>query len=414
MQITTVFYPLIYAALFFSFSAKHWFNEIVGLNLAPLIYILFTTVILINIFAIFDYFRYFLKNLISFDGLLILTTLISIFLIDEFHIQLFSFLGTFILFRSINNYKPSHQESYLHMLQGIFLASIISLIGVLLGLIELSATSSTFLLTEVPADYPNFVLSYIGNIFKSNAIYQFSGLQYSVNYTAYMLIAGHLTLNFIRFNDGYKNIIRSLFIICLILTQAKVSYLYISSLLIFRFYNKHSLIILLLLSAGYLFMTHIAVISMQDASYEGRYIHDLVYKIDDTQFYLNLFGWLKFESFNYYLSNGPNLNDFISKINFEPHSIIFSALLLGGLPFAISITLYLSYLYIKFTSSEWAEDRVYQATFFTLILETFVWDCYDAPIFWALILLFFNKKYNNVLIKDTIKLNDRYTRSPNF
>lgn len=277
-------------------------------------------------------------------------------------------------------------------MNGILLAALLTSIGVICGLMEVLVSDTVFLVTVVPEGYPNFLLSAVKNIINGEQIYQFSGFQFSVNYTAYTLIAGFLMADLLKPPKKIEYFIKALIIISLVLSQAKVIYVFLASLFLARYFKSYFIFSFLLLSAGYLFMTHIISAPQDEILIESKYIHNLIFSLGEHNYFLNLFAWLKIEAFNFYSIYGPNLNTYILLTGFEPHSLLISLLLISGLPLAVLAFFYLVYLCYKFSKSVLKDSYVYKAVFYTLILETFVWDSYDSPIFWAIIFLFLNSK----------------------
>tara|TARA_B100001964_G_C13730973_1_gene378813 strand:- start:121 stop:492 length:372 start_codon:yes stop_codon:yes gene_type:complete len=119
-------------------------------------------------------------------------------------------------------------------------------------------------------------------------------------------------------------------------------------------------------------------------------------------FYLSIFSWLKIISLKYLLSSNiffTDLNNFFElSEGYEPHSLFFSCSFFGGLTFAFLVTLRLIKNLAKYYLPNLERDIYLSIALCVFFIESILWDSYDAPIFWLIILLgpYCNyKKINN-------------------
>jgi len=119
-------------------------------------------------------------------------------------------------------------------------------------------------------------------------------------------------------------------------------------------------------------------------------------------FYLSLFSWLKVISSQYLLSSNiffADLNNFFKlSEGYEPHSLFFSCSFFGGLFFALLVFIRLIKNLSKYFLSNHYRDINFSIVLCVFFVESFVWDSYDAPIFWLIILL--SPYFKNIINKN--------------
>lgn len=366
-------------------STKGWLQESYDLNLSLTIY--FTIFFLFFFFQeeIYLYLLHkFRANFYSLDFLIIFFLLLHIIINQSISTHALSF-GIFFIFFSAITFSNKKQNIEI-MLISLLIAGIISLGGVIVGFLEgLIGTSTKFINVE-PQNYPSPMIKVFNYIFAADWRYQISGLHISINYTAYVLIAGLAAISTLDEKRKFKKLIMIFFIFGLLLSQAKIGYLFLTFLVIKSFLsNKY--FFLILISAGYLVLTHLTINNSDNTILNSHYFRSLLFSLGDYDFYLSFFSWLKISAIQYLNSSlwfFGNYDEFINIVVADPHSFWISMILIGG-----PITTFL--ILIKFIKSEKNyrvnsknESAILFATYYSFIVESFTWDALDAPIFWII------------------------------
>ncbi|SVB54673.1 uncharacterized protein METZ01_LOCUS207527, partial [marine metagenome] len=127
-------------------------------------------------------------------------------------------------------------------------------------------------------------------------------------------------------------------------------------------------------------------------SYELGSIHykELLFSVGGIDFIQGAYGYLKVAYFfelkdNFFLP--ANLKDITQIINWAPHNLIFSLIILGGFPLAFSIFIFLvKGIYKNFRIIEERYPNYYFCGLISIITETFFWDANNSIFFWIIIL----------------------------
>jgi len=255
-------------------------------------------------------------------------------------------------------------------------------IGVLIGLFE-SMFLSSKLFYHIFDNYP-----YIGQ----KSIY--SGFGFNHNFSAYIIVVAQSFL-FLSTSELMKNLrmyLTVLFLLALLITGAKIAVLFIV-LVICNYFIEDKIkknLMNIILIALYLFASHI-VISFH-GSYELGSMHykELLFSIGGIDFILNNYGYMKAAYFielkdNFFLP--ANLKDITQTLNADPHSLIYSLIILGGFPLAFSVfILIVKGIYKNFRIIEERYPSYYFCGLISVITETFVWDANNSIFFWIIIL----------------------------
>ena len=146
----------------------------------------------------------------------------------------------------------------------------------------------------------------------------------------------------------------------------------------------------IILIALYLFASHI-VISFHD-SYELGTTHyrELLFSIGDLDFILGSYGYIKVAYFielknHFFLP--VNVKDIAQTVNADPHSLIYSLIILGGFPLAFSVVVFLvKGIYKNFRLIQKNYPNYYFCGLISIITETFLWDSNNSIFFWIIIL----------------------------
>ena len=156
------------------------------------------------------------------------------------------------------------------------------------------------------------------------------------------------------------------------------------------FKGKISLISTIFISLLYILLCHLTIAHSSTSIVDNKYFVIKIFEVFDFHIYLSLFAWLKsqalihlfemnflthtFESFNLYSG-------------YDPHSLFSSILFfvtpLGLIAFIIFLTKIFS-LHIKTFEKG---DIIYNVVFIVFFIESIVWDSFDSPLFWLIILI---------------------------
>jgi hypothetical protein len=183
-----------------------------------------------------------------------------------------------------------------------------------------------------------------------------------------------------------------LFFLALLVTGAKIAVLFISLVVCNYFFEdkiKKNLTNILLIIL-YLFASHI-VVAFHD-SYELNSMHyrELLFSVGNIDFFLGFYGYIKVDYFmelkdNYFLP--VNLIDITQTLKADPHSLIHSLIILGGLPLALSVLIFIVMgIYKNFAVIQERYPSYYFCGLVSIITETFIWDSNNSIFFWIIIL----------------------------
>ena len=261
-------------------------------------------------------------------------------------------------------------------------SGVIISIGVLIGLFEYLFLSSNLFYSTFDG-YP-----YIGQKFDT------IGFEANYNFSAYIIIVAQsfLFLSTSVFMKNLRMYLTVLFILALLITGAKIAVLFFSLAICNYFIKGIKLrkLLNIILVALYLFATHI-VISFHD-SYELGSIHyrEILFSVGGIDFILNNYGYMKVYFFvelkdHFFLSF--NLKEITQTVNMKPHSLIYSLIILGGLPLAFSVMVFLvKGIYKNLRLIQERYPNYYFCGLISIITETFLWDSNNSIFFWIIVL----------------------------
>ena len=198
-----------------------------------------------------------------------------------------------------------------------------------------------------------------------------------------------------KYNKSTIIFLKIFFFFALFLTQAKIGFLYVAILLSLKiFANFHQNLKIALISFicfGYLFLTHLTIVEGATEIINTNYYRELAFNLFNFDFYISLFSWLKLTSLDYLMSSdisSDGLNGFIGYANnTDPHSLFFSCIFIGGLAFAILLSIKLGLILFNYFLKNSKREIYFSALLCSFIVESIIWDSYDAPIFWLIVLL---------------------------
>lgn len=368
-------------------SAYGWMIEKLDINISLIIYFLiFCLFFLFKNEVIFYNTELFKKKFISIDFLILLSLLIHFIINQSVSIPGLSFAALFILFGSLG--KSNTQNNKNIVVKSVIIAGFITVIGVLIGYAEGLLGNHTIFYTIQPPNYPSPVLNSFNVFFDTNWQYQISGFQLSINYTAYMLIAALSLIDFMRGSRMIKIISSLVLIFALILSQAKVGFLFLALLMIKKFYNFFY-VFLIPITLGYLFLAHFTISHSEVTIENMHYFRSKIFSLGDFDFYLSFFSWLKLSAFEYlhsvkwFYGNYYALLDLISA---DPHSFWISLVLISGPISTILVAIKFFKIEKKVRDARSTLPSIFYIGVYTLLIESLIWDAYDAPIFWIILL----------------------------
>ena len=361
--------------------------EKLDINIALIIYFLFFCLFFLFKNEVILYKKALFKNqLISIDFLILLSLLLHFIINRGVSTAGLSFAALFVLFSSLG--KSNTQNNKNILVNSVMIAGFITLIGVLIGYAEVLLGNPTIFQTIQPANYPSPVFNLFNTFFDTNWQYQISGFQLSINYTAYMLIAALSLVDFMRGSRMIKMISSTVLIFAIILSQAKVGFLFLALLIIKKFYNFFYPF-LISISLGYLFLAHITIIHSEVAIESMHYFRSKIFSIGGYDFYLSFFSWLKLSAFEYlhsvkwFYGNHYALFDLISA---DPHSFWISLVVISGPISTILVAIKFFKIEEKVRDARNTLPSIFYIGVYTLLIESLIWDAYDAPIFWIILL----------------------------
>jgi hypothetical protein len=275
------------------------------------------------------------KNIASLDAWIIFSTVIYFMLQGKINHYGLAFLSLFIQVSAIAlNSKQQHSQKKVVFL-AVFFSGIFATIGVVLGLIEHFYFNSTYLYSSIDfSTYPNPI---------TLNPYHFSGLQLSYNYTAVLIMSALGIINFIPLHSSQKKITIGIFFIALILTTAKVTYLFISLLILLKIRHRtpHLLnnFFLVMAISGYILFSHITFSTNHSLLHQSQYYKDVLFSVFNIDLRASLFMWLKTQFFFYVTSHSffkASVADYQQfTLGAVPHCLYCSSYLFGGVSLSI-------------------------------------------------------------------------------
>ena len=381
------------STLFFLFGSKGWIGSNL-VNIRVWIYLFFFLFFIMSYQNIFSYLTYAYKEKFRQVDFLIFFSLLIVFLIQKsISFEALSFIGLFLLISSHASEADRRPYTFNLIFKGILYSSLVSLLGVYLGFFESLFFDSTLFHLYQGENYPNPVLAFFkeafGIVLSSN-----SGFQISINYSAYILISCIGVLNLLNIQQPIKRVLKYLLFIGLVLTFAKVAYLFISIVITLHLIKGEGNIFKILsissLAIAYLFLTHITLINSEALITDYKYYRLLIGNYLGMDFYLSLFAWLKVQAIDYIYQN--NIAS-ISLAGFkgtsggiDPHSLFFYSALTGGYLFAVLVLIKVFVNMLSFASLDVKKDKYFLSLLIVFFIESFIWDPNNTPVFWIVVL----------------------------
>ena len=381
------------STLLFLFGSKGWIESNM-VNIRVWIYLFFFLFFIMSYQNIFSYLTYAYKEKFRQVDFFIFFSLLIFFLIQKsISFEALSFIGLFLLISSHAFEADRRPYTFNLIFKGILYSSLVSLLGVYLGFFESLFFDSALFHIYQGENYPNPVLAFFketfGIVLSSN-----SGFQISINYSAYILISCIGVLNLLNIQQPIKRVLKYLLFIGLVLTFAKVAYLFISIVITLHLIKGEGNIFKILsissLAIAYLFLTHITLINSEALITDYKYYRLLIGNYLGMDFYLSLFAWLKVQAIDYIYQN--NIAS-ISLAGFkgtsggiDPHSLFFYSALTGGYLFAVLVLIKGFVNMLSFASLDVKKDKYFLSLLIVFFIESFIWDPNNNPVFWIVVL----------------------------
>ena len=381
------------STLFFLFGSKGWIESSL-VNIRVWIYLFFFLFFIMSYQNIFSYLTYAYKEKFRQVDFLIFFSLLIFFLIQKsISFEALSFIGLFLLISSHAFEADRRPYTFNLIFKGILYSSLVSLLGVYLGFFESLFFDSTLFHLYQGENYPNPVLAFFkeafGIVLSSN-----SGFQTSINYSAYILISCIGVVNLLNIQQSIKRVLKYLLFIGLVLTFAKVAYLFISIVITLHLIkgegNIFKILSISFLAIAYLILTHITFINSEALIADYKYYRLLIGNYLGMDFYLSLFAWLKVQAIDYIHQN--NIAS-ISLAGFkgasggiDPHSLFFYSALTGGYLFAVLVLIKVFVNMLSFASLDVKKDKYFLSLLIVFFIESFIWDPNNTPVFWIVVL----------------------------
>ena len=286
------------------------------------------------------------------------------------------FFSIYLIFKNqdkdLNNFMTN-----LMIYSGIFMS-----IGVLIGFLESLFLSSKF-----------FYLSYDYHPYVGKRLV-YSGFGFNHNFSAYIIIVAQ-TFLFLSRSILIKNLrlyLTTLFLLSLIITTSKIALLFIFLIICNYLVKKGKIKNLIIITsiAGYLFLSHI-VISFNE-NYELGTVHyrELLFSIGRMDAILGYHGHLKEIYFIELLNNfflPVSLKDMSLTLGYDPHFLIYSLIILGGFPLALSVLIFIVLgVFKNFKIIEERYPIYYYCGLMCIFTEMIIWDATNSIFFWVIIL----------------------------
>ena len=355
---------------------KFGFNLSVSIGLAALVFLL-SLGKEIKIFLISS-FKNPKKNFLILC--ILFFSLVSIFFyfenIAEIGLFVILFFSIYLVFKNqdkdLNNFLTN-----LMIYSGIFMS-----IGVLIGFIESLFLSSKFFYHSYDY-YP-----YVGK----KLVY--SGFGFNHNFSAYIIVVAQSFLFLSRsiFIKNLRLYLTTLFLLSLIITTSKIALLFIFLIICNYLVKKRKIKNLIFITsiAAYLLLSHI-VISFNE-SYELGTVHyrELLFSVGRMDVILGYHGHLKEIYFIELLNNfflPVSLKDMSLTLAYDPHFLIYSLMILGGFPLALSVLIFIVIgVFKNFKIIEKRYPIYYYCGLICIFTEMIIWDANNSIFFWVIIL----------------------------
>jgi len=338
-----------------------------------------------------EFINYTISKKISADLFLIFIYLLQILIKQQISFEYTSILLLYFFTKFI--FFTFQKDKFMMEISrnSLFFFGLIYLVGIYLGIFEIIFLNTDVFYELKPAFYPN----YLANFLTKNGPINFSSFSLSYNYTAYILIAFISLVHVV--NIPKKILILFFSYVGLFLTGAKIFYLYLSILLVLKVIKNKKLNIFFIVSLifGYLLMSHFVISDFGNVQTGSKYFYGKIYQNSYIAIYESLFFNLKnifinlFSSFNI---SEISLNVFtIESKGLEPHSLMISLFLIGGIQLLLFGLFVIFSTITKLLNEEYLDQKknfLLSIIFVFAVESIFLWDSYDSLLFWFILIIY--------------------------
>jgi len=290
-----------------------------------------------------------------------------------------------ILFFSIYLIFINRDNDLINLVTNLVICSgVLMSIGVLTGLFESIFLSSKLFHQQYFGDYPAI----------SDQKYFYSGFGFNHNYSSHIIV---IALSFLFLSQPpllkkLRNYLTSLFTLALLITGARIVFLFFSLIACNYFFKKRTnkYLISAILISLYLLLSHILI--GIHGNYELGSVHyrEVLFSIGNIDFVLGNYGYMKSAYFVVLKENfffPVSLSEISQSLSTDPHSLVFSLIILGGVPLALSVVMFLILGISKnITIIEHKYSKFFYCGLISIITETFMWDASNSIFFWIIVL----------------------------
>jgi len=289
----------------------------------------------------------------------------------------FLFFSIYLIFKNQDN-NLNNFIANLMICSGIFMS-----VGLLTALFESTFLSSQFFYEIYGGGYPAI----------SDQKHFYKGFS-SHNASAYIIIIAlsFLSLSQSTLSRKLRNYLTLLFTFALLITGSRIVFLFFSLIACNFFFktrtNKYLMSVILI--SLYLFLSHILIGVHGNYELGSAHYREVLFSIGNVDFVLGNYGHMKLAYFAELKENfffPVSLSEISQSITTDPHSLVFSLIILGGVPLALSVVMFLilgiskNLLFIEHKYSNF-----FYCGLISIITETFMWDASNSIFFWIIIL----------------------------
>ena len=311
-----------------------------------------------------------------------------------------------ILLIAKNLSKLEFEDNFITSANALMLSALMSAIGVIAGYIENLFYESHIFNQVMAFDYP--YSDGLGETILLNGFFS------SANGSAYCICVGLAFSQYQNLIKGnLKNMLCGFLVLTLILTKAKIAFLYCFTILgiclLKNFSKRYLVLYLCLLGIFYIFLSHIMIAINGSYDYPSVHFRKLLFSLGPIDFILGNYGMFKVFAIEAISSNiffPMGLNQFEEIYNGRPHFMFGNLVISGGISLAILVTTYLL-MFIKNNFKDFAKltnnHYLYIGAFFCFLVESINWNFGNNIYFWMII--FSLSSIHDVEIKKSNKIN---------
>lgn len=375
------YFNIIFSIFFFLICTYHFLIRI-GISPQPLILIsIFFIFILLSReiqFIFYDVLKDPKKYI--FIGCILISALGGIVITSSNYLEMGQFLSFFLL--SFIIFKGKAEFLINSIVRLIICSGVIMSCGILIGLFEAFFLSSQHFY-HFGGDYPSIM----------NEKYIFSGFGYNHNYSVHIILIAlsFLFLSEVNISSKLQTFLALFFISAMMIASSRIIFLFFALVvcnLLFKNRNR-KLLFCSLIIVFYLFFTHILIGLNGSYDLGSSHYREILFSIGKIDFVLGNYGYMKLVYFSELFENKffpIPLSDITLLLNADPHSFLFSLIILGGLPLATFVILYLLSNILKnlpFVLEN--HSLIFYCGLISILVETVIYDASNSIFFWIII-----------------------------